>query len=52
MSSLDHPNIIKIHEFFQDAERFYIVMENCKGGELFRYINLKRKLYGKKWTES
>ena len=35
MKSLDHPNIIRIREFFQDKERIYMVMELCKGGELF-----------------
>ncbi|CAG9309953.1 unnamed protein product [Blepharisma stoltei] len=39
---LDHPNIIRIYEFFEDSMRFYIVMENCKGGELFVEI-IKRQ---------
>ena len=50
MKKLDHPNIIKIHEYFEDEERIYIIMELCKGGELFHKINDKRK-DKKRWTE-
>ena len=42
LKSLDHPNIIKIFEFFEDSKRIYIVMEYCGGGELFTEI-IKRK---------
>ena len=36
--NLDHPNILKIYEFFQDDDNFYICTELCEGGELFDYI--------------
>ncbi|CAG9313942.1 unnamed protein product [Blepharisma stoltei] len=45
LKSLDHPNIIRIYEFFEDPKRFYIVMEHCNGGELFEEI-LKRQSFG------
>ena len=35
---MSHPNIIKIHEFYQDDKFFYIVSELCKGGELFEKL--------------
>jgi calcium-dependent protein kinase len=35
---LDHPNIIRVHEFFEESKRLFIVMEYCKGGELFGEI--------------
>lgn len=38
MRSLDHPNIIKFHESFIDHRYVHIVMEYCKGGELFDRI--------------
>jgi len=39
LKSLDHPNIMKIYEFYQDEEKFYIVSEFLSGGELFQKIS-------------
>ena len=38
LRNLDHPNIVKIYEYFEDEKRFFIVTELCKGGELFDHI--------------
>lgn len=38
MKALDHPNIVRLQEFFQDNEHLYLVLELCKGGELFDII--------------
>ena len=35
LKNLDHPNIVKIYEYFEDDKRFYIITEICTGGELF-----------------
>mmetsp|Transcript_1019 Transcript_1019/g.1302 ORF Transcript_1019/g.1302 Transcript_1019/m.1302 type:complete len:258 (-) Transcript_1019:724-1497(-) len=38
LKDIDHPNIVKMYEFFEDEKRYYIVTEICKGGELFDEI--------------
>ena len=38
LRSLDHPNIIKLHEYYQDDMNYYIITEYCGGGELFERI--------------
>lgn len=34
MKELDHPNICKVHDTWEDAMNIYLVMEFCKGGQL------------------
>jgi len=31
---MDHPNIVKLYEFYQDKEHFYIITELLSGGAL------------------
>lgn len=38
LKKLDHPNVIKVYEFFEDTKYMYIVMELLQGGELFDKI--------------
>mmetsp|Transcript_6332 Transcript_6332/g.6586 ORF Transcript_6332/g.6586 Transcript_6332/m.6586 type:complete len:535 (+) Transcript_6332:39-1643(+) len=38
LKSLDHPNIVKVFEFYNTKEGYYIITEYCKGGELFDKI--------------
>ena len=38
LKKLDHPNIVKIYEFYDTLTDFYIVTEYCKKGELYGYI--------------
>ena len=38
LKSLDHPNILKLYEFYQDSRNYYLITEYCSGGELFDRI--------------
>lgn len=38
LKSLDHPNIVKLFETFEDKKQIYIITELCAGGELFEEI--------------
>ena len=51
LKKVDHPNIIKLYEVFEDDKYLYLIMEKCKGGELFdKIINhiQKKKMYSEK----
>lgn len=36
---LDHPNIIKLYESFEDSRFVHLIMEFCVGGELFERVS-------------
>ena len=39
LKKIDHPNIIKIFEFFLKDNNYYLITENCSGGELYELVN-------------
>jgi len=38
IKELDHPNLLKVYELFEDETYFYIVTDIYSGGSLFDYI--------------
>ena len=38
LSAFDHPNIVRLYDFFDEEYFFHIVTEFCSGGELFEII--------------
>ena len=43
LKQLDHPNIVKLFEYFSDDDKYYLITEYCKGGDLFDLIKKKKK---------
>ena len=41
LTGLDHPSIIKMYDMYQDHQYLYLVLELCKGGEVFDHVTAK-----------
>ncbi len=39
LSLVDHPNIVKFYETYNDKNNFHIIMELCTGGDLFSHVS-------------
>ena len=50
IEELDHKNIVKYYETYDDQKYLYLVMQNCPGGELFDSFDRFEKL-GKMYSE-
>ena len=48
LGSLDHPNILKMYEFFEDEIFYYIDTEICKGGDITEEIYTRKEMYSEK----
>jgi calcium-dependent protein kinase len=42
LSSMDHPNILKIFEYFYADGRIYLILDYCKEGDLLEIIRTRR----------
>lgn len=49
LRGVEHPNILKIFEYFEDHKRYYLISESCLGGDLFEEL-LERKKFSEKDT--
>lgn len=38
LSIVDHPNIVKLHEIYEDEKYLHLVLDLCRGGDLYEYI--------------
>ncbi len=38
MKMLDHPNVVKLYETFEEENKLHLVLELCDGGDLFEFI--------------
>ena len=49
MQELDHPNILRLHEYFEDNNFIFLVSELCTGGELLsRLYKQKECIYNER----
>jgi calcium-dependent protein kinase len=48
LQTLDHPNIVKYYETYDDVKYIYLVMELCSGGELFEKVSEKGRPFSEK----
>lgn len=46
--SLDHPNVVKLYDYFYDESNYYLVLEYCSKGEIYTHF----QQYKKKLNES
>ena len=42
LKNLDHPNVMKIYEFLEDENNYYLIQEFCDGGDLDTILNGKK----------
>jgi serine/threonine protein kinase len=47
LQKMNHPNIVRCFDFFEEEKNFYVVMEYLDGGELFDRI-VKKTCYNEK----
>ena len=44
LKSLDHPNILRVFEFYQNEKKYYLITEYCSGGNLFNQLKTEKQL--------
>jgi len=46
---MDHPNVIKLYEYFEDERNIFLILEFCDGGELFDRLHMQT---GSRYSEA
>ena len=49
LTKIDHPNILKLFEFYSNNDSYSLIMELCSGGELYKEI-IERWPFDEKYT--
>jgi hypothetical protein len=49
LKMMDHPNVIKLYEYYEDEVNIYLILEFCDGGELFDRLHAQK---GSRYTEA
>ncbi|NWY92757.1 ULK3 kinase, partial [Loxia curvirostra] len=44
LKTIRHPNIVELKDFQWDGDHIYLIMEFCAGGDLSRFIRMRRML--------
>jgi serine/threonine-protein kinase ULK/ATG1 len=44
MKKVSHENIVKLHDIYQTTNNMYIITEFCEEGDLYHYLEKKKKL--------
>ncbi|NWI72770.1 ULK3 kinase, partial [Dryoscopus gambensis] len=44
LKTIRHPNIVELKDFQWDSDHIYLIMEFCAGGDLSRFIRMRRLL--------
>jgi len=39
LKKIDHPNIVKLFEFYSNKSKYYLILEFCEGGNLNQFLN-------------
>ena len=51
LRELNHPNIVKLKEIKKTKNHYYIIMEYCNGGELYKTLEKYMNKYNKPFSE-
>lgn len=47
LQTLDHPNVIKMYEFFENDKEIFLILEKCTGSELFDRV-IEKEFFSEK----